>query len=247
MFSLPQPDTGAATDDAVVLHNDAEDFEHFLWFIHADAVDLVQLNTQPVHKQLSRYLGVATIAHMYEAPAITLWAQDRLFSALEHVKFVLPQTIAKLLRFARSMESARNGLPVALKLVDAVHGSLYRLAHLHPTRAEYPADLSDMVQVLENDREMDLLAQVYYYLLVYRDDEWMSDARLRPVDRQRLLCGSHMMRRKRIITCDGSNDREEYRKESTFDGQLVGHLFELWSYFDLAPWRLPSTTSTGVC
>jgi len=36
MLELPAPQDGDAERDVIFLHNDPADFEHFLWFIHAE-------------------------------------------------------------------------------------------------------------------------------------------------------------------------------------------------------------------
>ena len=47
MLELPAPQDGDAERDVIFLHNDPTDFEHFLWFIHAESVDCIFWRSLP--------------------------------------------------------------------------------------------------------------------------------------------------------------------------------------------------------
>ncbi|KZV92433.1 hypothetical protein EXIGLDRAFT_768983 [Exidia glandulosa HHB12029] len=236
LFTLPQPDSAERAE--VVLHNDPDDFEHFLWFVHADAIDLEDLEDAPQNTKLTRYLGIATIARMYDATAVERWALAKVADNLKGVTVFYPRILAKMLHFTIAVDGDDTHRSIVKQLRDDVHRALYRLAHISTVREEFNTDLADMVTVLDEAGDTDLLANVYYYLLVYRSDTWAKDETLRPIDRLRILCGSHALREAGILKGAGS-DRETYVADRTMDVRLKRHRSDMGAAFDPAPWRLP--------
>ncbi|KZV92431.1 hypothetical protein EXIGLDRAFT_768981 [Exidia glandulosa HHB12029] len=233
MFSLPQTD--GADSQEVVLHNDPDDFYHFLWFVHADAIDLAGLANDPPTTRLTRYLGIAMVAQMYDAIAISEWALQELVKELDCRSFILPQIMAKLVVVQRQRGRIDS---IATKLRTAMRRTLYSLAHLNAAGRAFTADLADMVPVLDHALATQLLALTYYYILVYRSDNWAQDPKLRPVDRLRLLCGAQSLRQRGLLTA--ADNREEYSMTGTVDKRIKGLENDLWSFFDPAAWKLPT-------
>ncbi|KZV92442.1 hypothetical protein EXIGLDRAFT_836447 [Exidia glandulosa HHB12029] len=226
-------------DDIVELHDNVIEFEHYLWFIHADALDVAELNSRPDDPlYLKRWISVAKIAHKYQVDAVADWAirlvlqyiDDRVKARRTDQPFSL-RFMTKLLLSVTALWAFDT--PQSKCARSLLRAMLYRRAHY--SAAWGPDDVADIVPVFEEHNETQILARAYYYILAYRGDSWMSDARLRAVDRQRLLCGFHGLSRAGVSV--GSN-LDAYDVGRVDDVVLEQHGPQLWTYFDAGALKL---------
>ncbi|KZV98535.1 hypothetical protein EXIGLDRAFT_727620 [Exidia glandulosa HHB12029] len=77
LFELPEATSAGGDANAIVLHNDPDEFKDFIWFIHADHISFLDFQaSSPSKEKCTRLLGIASIAHFYEADAIADWAMN---------------------------------------------------------------------------------------------------------------------------------------------------------------------------
>ncbi|KZV92439.1 hypothetical protein EXIGLDRAFT_768989 [Exidia glandulosa HHB12029] len=238
-------------DDVVELHDNVVEFEHYLWFIHADALDVAELNSRPDDPlYLERWISVAKIAHKYQVDAVADWSiglvlqdiDDRVKAArssafddqVKSRRTDLPFDIRTMARFLLSVTALwASDTPQAKCARALFRAVLYRRAH--HSAAWGPNDIPDIIPILEEHNETQFLARAYYYILAYRGDSWMSDARLSAVDRQRLLCGFHGLSRAGV-TIGGTMDGYDLGRIE--DVAVEQHGPQLWTYFDASALRL---------
>ncbi|KAH7103535.1 hypothetical protein BKA62DRAFT_654619 [Auriculariales sp. MPI-PUGE-AT-0066] len=179
-FAGAHPDS-----EPVELHNDPEDFEYFLWFVHVNPLQLEQYNARVSKPEKFRHwLGIAVIAHMYEASDISESCVTKIFAALERADrafSVEPFMMCKLYRL-----TIRHAEPVSA-------GSLSLLDRTRRIWADLLYASKDPVQWLLAARAPEvedtyLQALAYYY--IYSKGPKSEDARLTGEDGQRLLIGA---------------------------------------------------------
>ncbi|EJD36014.1 hypothetical protein AURDEDRAFT_188523 [Auricularia subglabra TFB-10046 SS5] len=187
IFALPQSDQVV---DRTALQVDAGELEWraFLWFIHADPLAAVIFLTSPACvEKCVRYLGIAVVAHRYDAMDVAGWAIGEALKMLKqpYRAFQVDMDIARLLICAASRWRQDSAVSDDCRdiLCDA----------FHPAQA---GTLShDPISALELVREDQfVLAHTYFYVLCkgYGYD-WKNDPRVKSVDRQRLLCGTRAL------------------------------------------------------
>lgn len=254
MFSLPQPvsreQDGEGREYDVQLYDGVNDFSHYLWFVHAEcaaalshilqdnidprlrsALDLHAFATeQEPNVQYKRWLAIAGIAHKYQVTAVADWALN--------LALCVPEDLRELgKRLANVPGLVKSLLPIftrwgpdstqTVRTRNIIRAHLYLRAHRGPA---HTYDIARCILPLEEAGDTELLAEVYYYLLVYRAETWLEDAHVRPVDRQRLFRGFHALCRRGIIS--GKAEEEEYSSSRVQDLRLSTLGEPLWPFFN---------------
>ncbi|EJD35998.1 hypothetical protein AURDEDRAFT_174919 [Auricularia subglabra TFB-10046 SS5] len=192
MFALSEGVEGGQERKVVELHDDPEEFKHFLWFIHADPLaghEFSQAEASP--RKCSILLGIASSAHRYQADGVANWAMRTVLSILmgNRRSFSLDGPLAKMLlrTAARFQDSSSESFAVDARDVvcDAIH-------------PDSPGPLSeDPIIAVLAAREVDdtyVLSHAYFYTLQKGNKYWRGDEALSPLDRRRLVCGDLLWR-----------------------------------------------------
>lgn len=200
LLSLPQAD--GPVDKTPPLHLDvgASEWKEYLWFVHADPVTTHAFLVSPASTQnCARYLGIAVVAHRYDAMVVATWAIAQALAMLKQPNrsFEVDAEIARLLLSVASRWHGESAVTIDCR--DIVCDAL------HPSRGgELARDPIAALGIARDDTFV--LAHVYFYILRNGYDyNWEDDPRLKLIDHQRLLQGFRSL--SRIKNSGGSHTR----------------------------------------
>ncbi|EJD36016.1 hypothetical protein AURDEDRAFT_147300 [Auricularia subglabra TFB-10046 SS5] len=234
MFTLPQPEGG----EPIKLHNDADEFRDFLWYIHADPFNARDFFDAPSSEdKCLRLLGIANAAHMYDVEIPARRALELALAMLTARKrpFVLDVPIARRLLLV----SAHQTDPQRRFCIDIICDAMYPrpVPGSQAQKGRLAVDPISVVQLARDTCHVDLLAHAYFYVLIKGDKYWENDSRLTAADRRRLLCGSHALHspysasRRSGAPWSGWPDANVHK-------DIVQYRSSLWTLFDDGRWTL---------
>ncbi|KAH7101881.1 hypothetical protein BKA62DRAFT_158955 [Auriculariales sp. MPI-PUGE-AT-0066] len=170
MFSLPKIDEGPT-----VLHHKAEDFERFLWYLHADYFEFNEyLDKCPTDQRIRCASSIASLAHFYESSSISTWALTELTSLLSKSNLQDKDTLTRIYVFA----SDANAQLLSLLKV-----------HWH-RQLDCSSDPVIWLVAARDVGDQELQAYAYFYILRKTNLEIRQDPRLSTLDRLRLTTGT---------------------------------------------------------
>ncbi|KZV93121.1 hypothetical protein EXIGLDRAFT_717540 [Exidia glandulosa HHB12029] len=168
---------------AITLDNEPAEFEHYLWVIHADILDVYEFMAQPASAaKCIKHLSIANVAHMYQSTRIANRSLGDAFTLLEsHSSVRIDADLASLLVRTASRWVKQPEILARMRTIvkDAMR--------------KKRADTFAVILVAEPLEDRELLGWGYYYLLLAGKEAWARDKRLRPVDRRRLLAGAYAL------------------------------------------------------
>lgn len=229
----------------VELHNDVDEFKAFLWYIHADHLAVQKfMGTVGSEKKCEILLGIASVAHMYEALDMANWAVDAALSCLGTL--VGGEYFSH--RNPLSLDIATRLLRTAVRFQGPQDGSRRGTARdivcdaLHPAR---PGALSnDPILIVLMAKQPGInctyvLAHAYFYAFAKGPEYWRDDPRLDASDRRRLLSGGFG------LGARGYYD-PKVQKQLPASGKqwpavhpaITTIRAELWDIFDCTQWRI---------
>ncbi|KAH7101956.1 hypothetical protein BKA62DRAFT_701940, partial [Auriculariales sp. MPI-PUGE-AT-0066] len=180
MFELPPV---RLNDDPIVLPVDLAEFEHFLWYLHVSHLGFAKWDKESTGDgRFRRVLGIAAIAHVYQAMDIAVWAVAQVISLLPSQPIMDAVSVKRLYEFALRAD----GVDAQLQ----VQSRNYWCARVRESQA--PVDWLLAAKEL-NDKY--LQAYTYFHILKRTGIEVIGDSRLTVVDRLRLLLGVANLRR----------------------------------------------------
>ncbi|KAH7094184.1 hypothetical protein BKA62DRAFT_720989 [Auriculariales sp. MPI-PUGE-AT-0066] len=178
MFELPP-----MNDDPIDLPVNLIEFEHFLWYLHVDHLEFSKWDGESTGEaRFSRVLGIATIAHVYQAGDIVTWAVAQILGLLPALPVRDIVVVKRLYEFSLRADGVDPQLPKQSR--D------YWCSRVIET--------SDPVEWLLAAKELDdqyLQAYAYFHILKCTGVKVASDTRLTVLDRVRLLLGVTNLRR----------------------------------------------------
>ncbi|KZV92445.1 hypothetical protein EXIGLDRAFT_836450 [Exidia glandulosa HHB12029] len=217
-------------DVDVEVQDDSRDFEDFLWFLHADGLDVAKFNETPYSSAyLRRWFSVASVAYKYQMDAVAEWSLNLFMRSLEDIVTTRTFGIVDVVQSTLSIPSLWGAdAPQSVRGRMLARTALYKRAHRGANWMKN--DIADVLVILESIRELELLAHAYYYLVVYRPRSWITDDRIRPIDRQRMLCGCHELSLRGFAVLSLPEDSDASRHQDRFLEQQGS---DLWNLFDV--------------
>ncbi|EJD41443.1 hypothetical protein AURDEDRAFT_186587 [Auricularia subglabra TFB-10046 SS5] len=243
---ISSPSSVEGSEPLVVhLHNDPDDFRHYLWAIHADFIDAEAFRLQPASPlKCAKLLGIASVAHMYEVTAMADHCVEGALAMLESQNFHIDDSLA-----SRVIHTSRRWVDRPEVLSRA------RLILREAMRSQR-VDILAAILIAEPLDDRELLGWGYYYLLCRGKEHWGSDARVRLIDRRRLLSGAFALATKwrdlcRLYNLTARGNSEHLAAWAIFDKISASYYSygssqhlradierNLYSFFDPDPWEL---------
>ncbi|KAH7096469.1 hypothetical protein BKA62DRAFT_510166 [Auriculariales sp. MPI-PUGE-AT-0066] len=187
----------------VILHNNVHEFKDFLWYLHVSHTDFKEYNAKCApKKRYHRALNIASIAHFYQATAITEWAVSELFELRPSCGALDLETLKKMHEFASRYGDRPDFLPwVQEYWCDQVDES---------------EDPVGWLVAAKEVRNTYLQAYAYFYVLRKSNSVLRDDNRLTMLDRMRLHMGAANLQRHGL---------EGYKCDSTmWDGHTPAYI-----------------------
>ncbi|KAH7094177.1 hypothetical protein BKA62DRAFT_720974 [Auriculariales sp. MPI-PUGE-AT-0066] len=194
MFQLP-----SANDDPIDLPVDIDEFRHFLWYLHVSIVEFIKWDKECTgDARFRRLLGIAAIAHVYQAPDVVAWSVAQLLPLLSSVPVRDVATVKRLYDFALRAEGVDPQLQTQCR-------------DYWCSRVRESSDPIEWLLAAHSLNNQYLQAYAYFHILGCSGATLASDSRLTVVDRLRLLVGVTNLRRftkpKSICACTPNRKR----------------------------------------
>lgn len=198
----------------VRLYHDVEEFEHYLWSIHADYLEIVAFAQEPASaEKCMRLLCIASVAHQYESTRLANRSLGDAFLLLEkHPNLYINADLATRVVLTPSRwADAPDVVARSRKIVIAA-------------MQNNSIDTLSVIFSAEPLNDHELLGWAYYYLLKDDAQAWRKDPRLRDVDFRRITAGAFAL----------ANEWHQLCRTINF-GTGINPRVPAWAIFDRLP------------
>ncbi|KAH7101917.1 hypothetical protein BKA62DRAFT_829753 [Auriculariales sp. MPI-PUGE-AT-0066] len=237
LFSMPKAD-----QEPIELNHDVDEFEWFLWYLHASHIEFADfMANSDHHMRLACITDIGSMAHFYQCSAATYWAIS------EILKLLPVSGIGRnLTQMKRLLSFAHRCSDHAPQLLDMARDSWCSKSwiSLVPSIALREAKMLD---------DTYLQARCYFIILQYTSAKIREDKVLTDLDRLRLNIGATNLRKYENIHCCGY---ARGHVASCFKMLAAGQDNDDWSpnpraplqdmYGDVSLWDMFNRSSMGL-
>ncbi|KAH7101908.1 hypothetical protein BKA62DRAFT_701784 [Auriculariales sp. MPI-PUGE-AT-0066] len=245
IFGLPKDEDPEAP---IVLHHRLDEFENFLWYLHVDHLEYENYKTKcPDDEQFRRALGIASMAHFYQAMDIARWAIGQLLLLLPSSNITAADTLKRIHSFS-------------LRARDLEPQLSQKVREYWCNQVRSSQDPVVWLRASQDAADEYLQAYAYYHILKLKNVTIRTDARLSALDKLRLHVGVFNLLRYQGVGCTCASaqvlqtghlcgrtvDPDEWSPTSSVPLKESYGAWSLWDMFTRSPMGLVLTDQSEL-